>query len=117
IIEAFAADDDVRVIVMKGAGDKAFVAGADISQFAEKRGSKDAVAEYNTAVAAANQALLGVAKPLIAMVRGYCIGGGLGLAVTADIRIAAEDARFAVPAAKLGLGYAYDGLKALTDLV
>jgi enoyl-CoA hydratase/carnithine racemase len=117
IISSFTADDDVRVVVMKGAGDRAFVSGADISEFEDKRGSADAVATYGEASGAANAALRSLEKPLIAMIRGYCIGGGLGIALAADLRISAEDGQFAIPAAKLGLGYGYSGIKELVNIV
>jgi enoyl-CoA hydratase len=113
----FAADPAIRSVVLRGAGDKAFVSGADISQFEAKRGSADAVAEYNATSARAGAALQHLPKPTIAMIRGYCIGGGLGIALGCDIRIASDNSRFAVPAAKLGLGYAYGGLKRLVDIV
>jgi enoyl-CoA hydratase/carnithine racemase len=117
VMNDYATDADVRVVVLKGAGDKAFVAGADISQFKEKRTSAEAVRAYNAVGEAANVALQNCPKPTVAMIRGYCIGGGTALAVGCDIRIAAEDARFAVPAARLGLGYRYGGLKRLVDVV
>ena len=117
VLDAYAADPEIRVIILKGEGDKAFVAGADISQFKEKRSSPESVMEYNTAADNATKALQECAKPTIAMIRGYCIGGGTAIAVGCDIRIAADDARFAVPAAKLGLGYRYTGVKRLTDIV
>ena len=117
VLEDYAKDPAVRVVVVKGAGEKAFVAGADISQFKERRTGPEAVAEYNATADAANKALVNCPKPTIAMVRGYCIGGGTGIAVACDIRIAAEDARFGVPAAKLGLGYRFSGIKRLSDLV
>src|SRR3954468_19291041 len=116
-LEAYATDPAVRVIILKGAGDKAFVAGADISQFKEKRSSPEAVELYNTTADKAGQTLQTSPKPTIAMVRGYCIGGGTALAVGCDIRIAADDARFGVPAAKLGLGYRFPGIKRLADVV
>ena len=116
-LDAYAADPEVRVIILKGAGEKAFVAGADISQFKEKRSSPEAVEEYNTTADLSAHTLLNSPKPTIAMVRGYCIGGGTALAVGCDIRIAAEDARFGVPAAKLGLGYRFPGIKRLADVV
>ena len=100
----FGADDAVRVIVLAGAGGKAFSAGADISEFAKKRNSEDAIEVYNQAVSEATRALIGARKPLIARIDGYCIGGGLGVAMCFDLRIAAEDSRFGIPAAKLGLG-------------
>jgi len=117
VLEAYCLDPDVRVIVLKGEGEKAFSAGADISQFKEKRTGTEAVLEYNAAADKAVGALRECTKPVLAMIRGYCIGGGAGVAVSCDIRIAADDARFAVPAAKLGLGYRFDGIKRLTDIV
>ena len=117
VLEAYAKDPEVRVVILKGAGEKAFVAGADISQFKERRTGPEAVAEYNAMAESANKALVNCPKPTIAMVRGYCIGGGTGIAVACDIRIASEDAKFGVPAAKLGLGYRFVGIKRLCDLV
>lgn len=117
VIEDYVKDPAIRVIILKGAGEKAFVAGADISQFKERRTGPEAVAEYNATADAANKALVNCPKPTIAMVRGYCIGGGTGIAVACDIRIASEDARFGVPAAKLGLGYRFVGIKRLADIV
>jgi len=117
VLDDFEGDDAVRVIVLAGAGGKAFSAGADISEFAKKRSGEDAVAIYNEAVAKATHALTGAKKPLIAQIDGFCVGGGLGVAMCCDLRIAAADSRFAVPAAKLGLGYKLDGLKILVDQV
>lgn len=117
VLAAYAEDPEVRVIILKGEGEKAFVAGADISQFKEKRSSPKAVQHYNTTADEAGQALRSATKPTIAMIRGYCIGGGTGIAVGCDVRIAAEDAKFGVPAAKLGLGYRFDGIKRLADIV
>ena len=113
ILGAFAADPDVHVIVVQGAGDRAFVSGADISEFSEKRTTVAARADYDDALAAAWGSWRTVDKPIIAMIRGYCIGGGLLTAMKADIRIAAEGSEFGVPAAKLGLGYAYGGVEEL----
>lgn len=117
IIADFEADPEVRVIVMTGAGDKAFVSGADISEFEQKRGSADAVKIYNAAGDAASAAIQNATKPVIAMIRGVCVGGGVAIALTADIRICGSDSIFAVPAARLGLGYRYSGLKRLVELV
>jgi len=117
IIKAFAADDTVRVIVMKGAGDKAFIAGADISEFGEKRNSPETTKYYDAVSADAHNALVDVQKPVIAMINGFCIGGGVAVALSADIRIAADNTRFAVPAARLGLGYGAGGLKRLIGIV
>ena len=116
-LEAYAKDPDVRVVVLTGAGGKAFVSGADISKFEDERSSKEGVERYNAAVERGYATVYNFPKPTIAMVRGYCIGGGLGLAICADMRICSPNSRFAVPAAKLGLGYDYPGLKRLVDLV
>jgi len=117
VLGAYAEDPEVRVIVLKGAGEKAFSAGADISQFKEKRTGTEAVREYNTASDNAGRALRECPKPTIAMVRGYCIGGGTAIAVGCDVRIVSDDSRFGVPAARLGLGYRFDGIRRLTSIV
>src|SRR3712207_5960399 len=117
VLHAYTEDREVRVIILKGAGEKAFVAGADISQFKEKRSSPEAVQHYNATADEAGETLRSSPKPTIAMIRGYCIGGGTGIAVSCDVRIAADDARFGVPAAKLGLGYRFAGIKRLADIV
>jgi enoyl-CoA hydratase/carnithine racemase len=117
ILDAFDADDRVRVIVMKGAGDRAFVAGADISEFDKRRSSAAESDKYGDVAQGAHRALKALQKPMLAMVQGYCIGGGLAIALYADMRIVTEDSRFAIPAARLGLGYAFDGLGMLVDLV
>jgi enoyl-CoA hydratase len=117
VLKAYERDPDVRAIILKGEGEKAFVAGADISQFKEKRSSPEAVQYYNTTADEAGEVLRSSPKPTIAMIRGYCIGGGTGIAVSCDVRIAADDARFGVPAAKLGLGYRFAGIKRLADIV
>lgn len=113
----FADDESVRVIVVCGAGEKAFSAGADISEFAERRATREGVAEYDRIAHKANQDLAGIDKPTIAMIRGYCIGGGAEVALCCDIRIAAEDARFGIPAAKLGLAYRWEDVYPLVRLV
>jgi enoyl-CoA hydratase/carnithine racemase len=117
VIADFEADSSVRVIIMTGAGDKAFVSGADISEFEEKRGSEEAVKTYNAAGDLASEAISNATKPTIAMIRGLCVGGGVALALNADIRICGTNSYFAVPAARLGLGYRYSGLKRLVDVV
>jgi enoyl-CoA hydratase len=117
VLEDFMADDDIRVVVVAGKGGKSFCAGADISQFAEARSSEDATALYNEAVSNASIALAGIAKPTIAKIEGFCIGGGVGIALCCDLRIANDVSTYAVPAAKLGLGYGHEGLKRLVDLV
>jgi enoyl-CoA hydratase/carnithine racemase len=117
IIADFASDDAIRVIVLAGAGGRAFVSGADISEFEEKRASRDSVARYNDVADLATRAIADCAKPTIAMIQGYCIGGGVGIALCCDLRIASEESRFGVPAARLGIGYAYSGIARLADLV
>jgi enoyl-CoA hydratase len=117
ILEDFGQDDDVRVVVLTGAGGKAFVSGADISKFEDERANEEAIVRYNKTVERANAAVYDYPKPTIAMIRGYCIGGGVGLSLCCDLRICSDNSRFAVPAAKLGLGYAYAGLKKLVDVV
>src|ERR1700733_10387838 len=117
ILDGFADDNDVRVVVLTGAGGKAFVSGADISKFESERATLEATRAYNVKSDAAYTSVADFPKPTIAMIRGYCIGGGLGLATCCDLRIASDNSRFAVPAAKLGLGYGYVGLKRLVDIV
>jgi enoyl-CoA hydratase len=116
-VRDLATDDSIRVVVLRGAGDKAFVAGADISQFKERRRNMADEAEYSRTSARGQEALSSLAKPLLAMIHGYCVGGGLSIAIGCDIRIAADDARFGVPAARLGLGYHYHGMEKLMKLV
>jgi enoyl-CoA hydratase/carnithine racemase len=117
ILEDFRNDDAVRVVVITGAGGRAFISGADISKFESERASLEAVKHYNSIVAKANSTVAEFPKPTIAMIQGYCIGGGVGLALCCDLRIASDDSRFGVPAAKLGLGYSFPGLKRLVDTV
>src|SRR6516165_10174599 len=117
VLAKFATDDEVRVVVLTGAGGKAFVSGADISKFASERASIEATRAYDVITAAAFNSIYDFPKPTIAMIRGYCIGGGVGLATCCDLRICSANSKFAVPAAKLGLGYAYAGLKRLVDVV
>jgi enoyl-CoA hydratase len=109
-------DDSVRVVVLRGAGEEAFVAGADISEFETLRSGTSGGA-YEAENARAFAAIDNVAKPVIAMIHGLCIGGGVGLALAADVRYAAADAQFAIPAARLGLGYPARGLAALVHAV
>src|SRR3982074_3870692 len=108
IMGDFAKDDDVRVVVITGAGGKAFVSGADISKFESERANEEAQARYNEMVAKANDALYEFPKPTIAMIRGYCIGGGLGLAVCCDLRIQAGPARRQTIRSALWPGHPYD---------
>ena len=117
ILADFIADEAVRVVVVNGAGGKAFVSGADISKFESERSGEEAVNAYQAQTAKVYDALADCPKPTIAMIQGHCIGGGTALAVCCDIRICGDTASFGVPAAKLGLGYPLAGIRRLVDLV
>lgn len=116
-LEVFESDDDVRVVVMSGAGGKAFASGADISEFDKHRSNAKQREQYGKIAARGNHWLAALSKPMIAMIRGYCIGGGLAVALNADIRFATPASTFGIPAARLGLGYEYAGLAKLARLV
>lgn len=111
LIRAHEEDPEVRLIVIDGAGDRAFIAGADISQFGEQRLDDDTQAGYNRAVDAAYLAPIHCTKPVVAKIQGVCMGGGLGLAAACDLRFCRDDARFRMPAARLGLGYGVAGVR------
>lgn len=117
IIADFRADPEVRVVVVRGAGEKSFVSGADISKFDDERAQEEAVQRYEAATEGTYSALRAIEKPTIAMIQGYCIGGGANLAVCCDLRICSETAKFAIPAAKLGLGYGYARIRRLMEVV
>jgi len=117
IIEAFEQDPAVRVVVLRGMGEAAFVSGADISEFEQTRSSADSNVFYERQTDQAMKRLAECSKPTIAMIHGYCIGGGVGIAVACDLRITADDGKFGVPAVRLGLGYGPAGVKKLMDLV
>jgi enoyl-CoA hydratase len=110
-------DDAIRLVVFSGAGEKAFVSGADISQFEDLRAAREAVKFYEAMAEEALMSIYHCGKPTLAAIRGYCIGGGVNVAISCDIRIAADDAVFSIPAARLGLGYRYSALKNLVDLI
>jgi enoyl-CoA hydratase len=110
-------DADVRVVILTGAGDKAFVSGADISQFEKTRHNAQASEEYSKRSDAQRALLADFPKPTIACIRGFCLGGGMQVAMLADIRIASDNSQFGIPAAKLGIAYGFDGLKHLVSLV
>jgi len=116
-LERLIHNHQVRVIVLTGAGGKAFVSGADISKFDSERDSAASVGVYNAAVEHFSQTLLECPKATIAMIRGYCIGGGVGIAISCDLRVSTEASRFGIPAAKLGLGYGLESLRRLMHLV
>ena len=117
ILTAFARDPDIRVVVITGAGGKAFVSGADVSEFDAKRSTPEQIAEYGEISRRVGEAYAALNKPLIAMIRGFCLGGGLATALNADIRIASEDSQYGIPAARLGLGFGFEGVKNLVGVV
>jgi enoyl-CoA hydratase len=110
-------DPDVRVVVLTGAGERAFVSGADISEFGDRRTTHEARVEFDRVSAEGARAWTALDKPTIAMIRGFCMGGGLLTALQADIRLASEDSQFGVPAARLGLGYGFAGVDTLNQLI
>ena len=113
ILNHFESDPDLRVVVLSGAGGKAFVSGADISKFEQERGSKETTTHYNERVKGIYQRIEDFPMPTIAMINGHCIGGGLNLAVCCDLRFCTEGSKFAMPAAKLALGYPYHSIRRL----
>ena len=117
VIEAYAADPDIKVVIMRGAGTKAFISGGDIKSFDKTRANADIARANRTIPAKLRQTMLDLEKPLIAMIHGYCLGGGMGMALNADLRFASADSQFSVPAALRGVAYAPAGLKQLIDLV
>ncbi len=117
VIEAYAADPAIKVVIMRGAGTRAFISGGDIKSFETTRADPEAAARSRAIPAKLRRAMLDLDKPLIAMIHGYCLGGGLGMALNADLRFASPDAQFSVPAAHRGIAYAPEGLKQLVDLV
>ncbi len=116
-LAAFANDDKVRIVILSGAGGKAFVSGADISKFEKERGSREATEHYNSRLKVVYDTVENYPKPTIAMIDGHCLGGGLNLACCTDFRIASGKSRFAMPAAKLALGYPYDAVRRLINAV
>lgn len=117
ILDDLAANRDVRVAILRGAGRDAFAAGADISEFKELRSNPRQAEAYQQTTTRAFEALWNFPKPLIAMVHGYCVGGGSGIAVCCDLRLADERAKFGIPAAKLGLAYEFGGVRRLVQVV
>jgi enoyl-CoA hydratase/carnithine racemase len=117
ILDMFADSDDVRVVVLDGAGHKAFVSGADISQFGQQRANAQAQKEYEKLTNAGRAKLASFRKPVLASIRGFCLGGGLGIALQADLRIAATNAQFGIPAACIGIAYGFDMVRKLVSIV
>ena len=110
-------DDNVRMVVFSGEGEKAFVSGADISQFEDMRAAHEAVKRYEAMAEAALEGIYEFDKPTLACIRGYCIGGGVNVAISCDIRIATTTSIYSVPASRLGLGYRFSAMRNLTNLV
>ena len=117
ILDAWEHDPAVRVVILTGAGDKAFVSGADISQFGKSRSNAEAQKEYDKLTSAGRRKLASFEKPVIARIQGFCLGGGLGIAMQADLRIASAGSSFGIPAAKLGIAYGFDMVSRLISLV
>jgi enoyl-CoA hydratase/carnithine racemase len=117
LLADYAKDPSLHVLVVSGAGGKAFVSGADISKFEQQRATAEANERYSKASLTAYETLYNFPKPTIAKIQGYCIGGGMNLAVCCDVRVATEGAKFGIPAARLGLGYGYPGVKRLSEIV
>jgi enoyl-CoA hydratase/carnithine racemase len=117
ILEDFDRDPAIRVVVLTGAGDKAFVSGADISKFEAERNTPEQVQHYEKVSARGHEALSKLSKPSIAMIRGFCVGGGVAIAVACDMRICEPGSEFAIPAARLGLGYGFPNLSKLVPLI
>lgn len=117
VVIAAEADQGIRVLLLQGAGDKAFVSGADISEFESLRSSSDGVAAYEHAVVAAQGALMNCSKPVVAAIRGVCMGGGIGLALACDLRYSTRSSRFRMPAARMGLGYNVTGMQRFVNTI
>lgn len=117
ILQHYESEDAIRVVVLSGAGGKAFVSGADISKFAKERGTREATAHYNERTRQVYERIEQFPKPTLAMIDGHCIGGGLNLAVCSDLRYCSKSSKFAMPAAKLALGYPYHAIRRLMALV
>jgi enoyl-CoA hydratase/carnithine racemase len=117
VLEAFAADGGIRVVVLRGAGGRSFAAGADISRFDQERATPEQVTHYDAVMGRAHAALAQMPQPTLALIQGFCMGGGLGIALECDLRICGAESHFAIPAARLGVGYGFDALRRLVQVV
>jgi enoyl-CoA hydratase/carnithine racemase len=117
LLERAEKDPNVRMVVFSGEGEKAFISGADISQFEDMRAAKEAVKRYEQMAEAALQGIFEFSKPTVACIKGYCIGGGVNVAISCDIRVASSNSVFSIPASRLGLGYRFSAMKNLVQLV
>jgi len=115
--EELAADREIRVVILRGAGERAFISGADISEFGALRADAGAAVEYDRLSGRAWNALSRTSQPVIAMVNGLCFGGGVAVALACDLRFAADHARFAIPATRLGLSYPMESIERLVHVV
>jgi enoyl-CoA hydratase len=118
LVAQVAEDDSLRVLLIRGAGEEAFISGADISQFGQVRSGPSATTEYDRATGTALASLAALEKPVVAMIHGFCFGGGCSVAVMCDLRLCADDARFCIPAARLGIAYPIErGVERLVHVV
>lgn len=117
VLEEWERDDSVHVVTLTGAGEKAFMSGADISEFAQRRSNDEQQRSYEQATSGGRTQLAAFPKPILARIQGYCLGGGLAMAIQADLRIATEDSQFGIPAARLGLGYGFHSVRRLVSLI
>lgn len=117
LLDEYRADPEIRAVVVSGAGGKAFVSGADISKFESERANAEMAEKYGVISGQGYEALYDFPKPTIAMVTGYCIGGGMNLAACCDLRFCNPAARFGIPAAKLGLGYGYLRIERMSQII
>ncbi len=111
MVKEAAADNAARVLLLRGEGTRAFISGADISEFDTKRSAASGSGAYDDAVSAAQQVLVDCPFPVVAAIHGVCMGGGLGLVTHCDLRYGAQDAKYRMPAARLGLGYGFEGIE------
>jgi enoyl-CoA hydratase len=118
LVARVAEDNDLRALLIRGAGEEAFISGADISQFGTVRSDAVTTGEYDRATGHALASLATLEKPVIAMIHGICFGGGCSVAVMCDLRLCADDARFCIPAARLGIAYPVErGVERLVHIV
>lgn len=116
-MKLFEEDDEVRVVVFSGAGGKAFVAGADVSKYADERGEGDAQEHYAKTGEQALQAIYTSKKVTVAAIDGYCIGGGVSVALVCDLRYCSAKSSFGQPAMNIGIGYRYSSLRRMVDII
>src|SRR4051812_683993 len=116
-MEAFEADPEIRVVVFSGQGDKSFVAGADVSRYEEERGEADAQEHYARTGEEAMQHIYKSPKVTVAAIDGWCIGGGVSVALVCDLRYCSDKSKFGQPAMRYGIGYRYSSLRRMVDII